>query len=234
MIERNVTIDVLIPSRQRAALLDHSVQSLHNTATNPERVNFLVAVDLDDPERLLYDKIEGILHIPVYPRYGYRQLHRYYNLLARSASNWMLVWNDDALITPYYGVEGIAAAPRKGWDEVIAAEDHTVPNVLNFTGALNLFPAVSRPFYEVLGHLSLQAHVDTWIQEVARAARIERQLFGAIQIDHMRDRIDDETKRETQAAYATTSPEFLSREMQRLREQDVKKLKEALDGTDKG
>ena len=136
MIERTATIDVLIPSRQRAALLDHSVQSLHDTAARPERVNFLVVIDHDDPEGRSYSKVKGINCYISVCRYGYRRLHEYYNLLAEDLQptsgpgDWLFIWNDDAVML------------TQSWDEVIAAEDHTVPNVLNFTGALNLFPPV--------------------------------------------------------------------------------------------
>lgn len=211
------SIDVLIPSRLRASLLDRAIQSLHETATNSERVRCIVGLDRDDPELKIYENIESLRYsLFGGPRWGYENLHEYYNAMARHwKANWLLVWNDDAMML------------TAGWDDIIAAEDHTVPNVLNFTGKLNLFPAVSRPFYDVLGHLSLQCHTDTWIQEVARAARIEKPLMGKIKIDHVRDRIDDETKRATQAAYKHTSPAFSSDEMKNLRTEDVNKLQQA-------
>lgn len=212
------SIDVLIPSRQRASLLDRAVQSLWENATDKERVKYLVAVDQNDPELSTYQQL-NCSELIFARRLGYEFLHSYYNGLAAwplYSGDWMLLWNDDAMML------------TEGWDDIIAAEDHTVPNVLNFTGELNLFPAVSRPFYDVLGHLSLQCHTDTWIQEVARAARIEKPLMGKIQIDHVRERIDDETKRATQRLYEVTSPAFMSDEMKRLRTEDVKKIQGAM------
>lgn len=211
------SIDVLIPSRQRASLLDRAVQSVFETADNPGQVKFLVEVDADDPELDLYREISSLQLSVIGSRHGYEALQGYYNSMAYDGEgDWMLVWNDDAMML------------TEGWDDIIAEQNHTVPNVLNFTGELNLFPAVSRPFYDVLGHLSLQCHTDTWIQEVARAARIEKPLMGKIQIDHVRDRIDDATKRETQRLYEVTSPAFLSDEMKKLRTEDVKTLQEAM------
>lgn len=213
-------ISVLLPSRGRPDLLADSIASLLTRAA-PNRVEVRVALDGDDPtwqEAVAQVGHYDAVSIFVGERHGYEQLHRYYNDLAEFArGSWLLLWNDDAIME------------TNRWDELVESHDHRWSLALNFTGrpqegAMNLFPCVSRAWYETLGHISLSPHCDTWIQDASRAAGCEV-MEPRIAVHHRRDEIDDATKRESLGSYATTSPAFYSPEMQGLLAEDVRRLR---------
>lgn len=218
-------ITVLIPSRQRPDLLLQSVQSLLNRAANPRAVEILIRLDDDDGtaqaviewnRTAIVDKSHQVPITMLGPRHGYRNLHQYYNGLAEHASgDWLMQWNDDAVMETV------------GWDQKIHAQGGGL-KILNATGRLNLFPIVSRELYEVLGHWSLQAHSDSWLQVIGRMNGIEYPVD--LSIRHLRDEgLNDQTKSESLETYATTSPEFFSRVVQEKLRRDLKKVHKAVE-----
>jgi hypothetical protein len=205
-------ISVLVPSRRRAVMLAESIRSL-----GTEDIEILVYVDNDDPQMDGYISLTSdIVTILIGKRYGYTQLHEYYNTLARlSKGDWLMVWNDDAeMMTP-------------GWTKLLHRPIQ--PEVINFdtNKQNNLFPLISRQMYQAMGHYSLSAHNDSWVQDIANNLKIHTYIDG-VNIKHHRDIIDDDTKAETQAAYATTSPLHYSDELQKLMAIDMEKIKEEL------
>lgn len=158
--------------------------SLSETATGD--IEFLLAVDEDDPSD--YDWLNAIV-VPG-PRHGYAQLHRYYNELAGWAEgDWLLLWNDDALMV------------TAGWDEIV--HSHSPDVVLSPSTVHNplcTFPIVPRRFVEAIGHFSLNAHCDTWWQEIAEELGVL--CWPPIRVEHDRadltGRNDDSVFRERQ------------------------------------
>lgn len=216
--ERGMGIDisVLIPSRKRVGLLDASIFSMIEKSHNPQTIEFMIACDPDDQETYEYGQQMGYSTWMTGERYGYKHLYEYYNLLAsKSRGNWLFQWNDDALMV------------SENWDTKIYTYDHRNPLVLCPTGDMNIFPIVSKVFYNILGHLSLQAHTDTWIQDVSRLSGMERRIEG-IEINHIRWMLNDETNQESQATYAETSPHFYTDEIQNLIREDANKINEWL------
>jgi len=147
-------------------------------------------------------------------RHGYPGLQHYINELCKLASgDWLFLWNDDALMkTPDW------------WKKVPETDK---PEVINFDAnpLNNLFPLVSRQMYETLGHFSLSPHNDSWVQDIANQVGIHTHVPG-VEIYHRRMELNDKTKFETQAAYATTSPAYDG--MWELRDKDAKKIMEVL------
>lgn len=153
-------ISVLIPSRRRTHLLAATTAGLLERAAQPGQVEFLVAADPDDEETRL-------LRLPqawtvVFPeRYGYEGLDRYYNTLALVASGeWLLVWNDDAVLE------------TDGWDAVIRAEppailwpQSCVPGAP--PGAHSEFPVLPAAWVRHLGRVTGHFSADMWINMVA-------------------------------------------------------------------
>lgn len=180
-------ISVLLPSRGRPQSLAKSVGSLLGAATEPERVEVLVAADPDDETTrnlavVLGDAEsatgKGQVRLWVAPeRYGYQALHQYYNGLATMAKgDWCLLWNDDATML------------TRGWDTAIHAQDPAVLWLASNQGmGGNFFPAWPRAWSDHLGHISLSPNVDVWISEVGRRINRERQI-PEIQVRH--DRAD--------------------------------------------
>lgn len=192
-------ISVMIPSRGRPEGLKNSIKSLLATATG--NVEIIVRLDSDDPHT---DLPPGIT-LMTGPRHGYRYLHRYYNEMAQCAKGqWLMLWNDDAVMT------------EKGWDREIGQQPEEM-SVLNISGAFNIFPVVHRSLYEVLGHISLQAHSDTWLQSIARETGIEKHV--PLEFRHSGAKSEEQ--------YRETRPEFFSKEFQDLLIKDGDKVRRA-------
>lgn len=132
-------------------------------------VEVLLAVDLDDPTDYEQFWCHSVTRVE---RRGYARLHEYYNLLAKQAEgDWLLIWNDDAVML------------TEGWDQIIesypqtkvlAPRTHEVP--------LITFPVVPRRFVEACGHYAENLHADTWWQQLARTLGID--LWIDVQIEH--------------------------------------------------
>ncbi len=225
----NGTISVLCPTRGRQGLLVVSIRLLRALAARPDRVEVLLAVDDDDPvdyENEVWPKFTaiGASRVPGkvirMPRMGYAGLHHYYNALsAASTGHWNMLWNDDIFMTTKY------------WDRVLDG----VPGPLNVVMTESnhgrspcTFPFFTRRFAEVLGHVSLNAHNDTWIEEVGRAADI----LVDVPILVLHALTDDETAREGKAdgRINKTSASFYTPEATAKRAEDAKKLREWIAG----
>jgi hypothetical protein len=208
-------ISVLVPSRKRAKLFEQSIKSL-----GKGKFDVFCWLDADDPTK--YKTL--LVKFTRRPRVGYKKFHIMINELAEDAMiisqpDWLMLWNDDALmLTP-------------DWAEIINKEDASKPVVLNFFDPANplnnLFPIISRPMYEAMGHFSLSTHCDSWVQDIANELGIHRPIFG-IEAKHIREQIWDDIKAETQGAYAETSPLHNSIEMQDLLQNDVDKIRAKL------
>jgi len=213
-------ISVLMPSRMRYQLAKESIESL-----GKGDFEVLMYIDDDDPDKVDYLDMGGLMGLPVKtfvkPRVGYPNFHEMINFLASNADGeWLLLFNDDAVMDCDDWVDKVNNA-EKG----LTVLNITNPGVDNN----NLFPAISRELYELMGHFSLSTHCDSWVQDLANECGIHQSLNGT-HIEHRRDRINDEVKSETQGAYKTTSPEYSSPQMQNLWKVDVNKVKEKLNG----
>jgi hypothetical protein len=188
-------ISVLCPSRGRVASLTGSIRGLLDNATDPSGVEVLVGADPDDGQTVnapLAGTVPGggEARLWVAPeRFGYAQLHRYYNHLASIAKGeWLLLWNDDA------------AMRTSGWDKVI---EGNAPGVL-WLGANQgqyYFPAWPKAWSDAWGHVSLSPNVDVWVSEVGTRLGMARPV--PVEVFHDRKDItgghDDQTYAEGRA-----------------------------------
>jgi hypothetical protein len=206
--------------------LERSINSLLDKATLPtDEIEFWVGADPDDQATREHALALGVGLITASERWGYGQLHRYYNLLSEAASGpWSMLWNDDAFMeTP-------------GWDQEIRNHDGDQPQVLSLSSTgyghtLCCFPVVSRAFHRALGgRWSLSPHCDSWLQDVARATGVLVDL--PVEVRHERFDLtgdhQDETFQEGRAGYA--SAEYNSVEMAKFRARDVQAVRRALGG----
>jgi glycosyl transferase / beta-hydroxylase protein BlmF len=171
-------ISVLIPSRGRHAALAGSITSLKETASGRVPLEFLVAADPDDKDTILAVSLWSGTSLWVAPqRFGYNGLHEYYNALAAQATgDWLLIWNDDALMR------------TQGWDQIVESQDQGVlwPSA-NHHEANNLFPIWPAAWTRAIGHVSLCFNCDTWMQEVGAA--LGRQWKIPVTIYHDRHNV---------------------------------------------
>jgi hypothetical protein len=180
-------ISVLLPTRGRTDMLKRSLLSLFDLAQNPTDIELLLAFDTDDKESLtwcqknIFPELEqrGVDAIVVeFTPLGYLRLHEYLNALAGLANgNWLMFWNDDAVMkTP-------------GWDQRITEHDGKflclrMPTHNQHPYAI--FPIVPRDWYYLLGHLSNHQLTDATISQISYIAGIVQN----VDIDVLHDRFD--------------------------------------------
>lgn len=209
-------ISVLMPSRGRPELAKESLESL---GEEDSQFEVLLYVDDDDMSVVKYQDLAGF-NVKVFrkQRVGYKNFHVMINFLAEKAKgDALMLWNDDAFMM------------TSDWAPKLNKLDYSKPVVYNFFDPMNklnnLFPVISRPMYEAMGHFSLNTHCDSWVQDIANELKIHKPV-GAINCMHRREYLSDRTKMETQETYKTSSPEYDT--MTKERAEDALKIKELL------
>lgn len=212
-------ISVLLPSRGRPLSLARTVTGLRQLADAPNGLEILVAADPDD-QATIETAQQLRVHCWTAPeRYGYHQMHRYFNQLASLATGtWLLLWNDDAVMTTAH------------WDSLILAQDPS--GVLwprhNDSPVCNIFPVWPRAWTDAMGHVSLSPHCDSWIQLTGEA--VGRQWSIPVYVIHDTPPLggghDDQTRAESQAGYR--SDEFHYDHMIEARARDAAAVRRLL------
>ena len=161
-------VAVVLPTRGRTDQLKKSLLSLMDKATEPEKVQYLIGIDNDDTSTIewINENLIPVLREQVSPikiiqfdRLGYGRLNEYVSHLARhSVAEWIMFWNDDAIME------------TDGWDRKIAAETGEF-NVLRMPThnehPYAIFPIVPRDWLYLFGRLSPHQLSDAWISQVA-------------------------------------------------------------------
>lgn len=216
----NDTISLLIPTRARPGLLACTVRMLMHLAAKPERVEILLYVDDDDPVDYagVWSKfaargvpsVRGQIHKG--PRRGYTALNECFNLLAeKSSGRWLGLWNDDIFMA------------TKDWDLVfdgVPGDFAVAVTESNHGRAPCTFPFLTREVYRAMGHISLNTHSDTWVEEVGRSAEIAVEVPVLV----LHAMIDDALAVEGKARIDESSASFYSAEMKAARAKDVKEI----------
>lgn len=176
-------VSVLLPTRKRTKMVEHSVASVLELATNPDQIEIAIAYDDDDEESHRYFTSDqwqmfvksrgGTQVVFQCPKWGYGELHNYYNLMAqRTQGQWLLAWNDDAVML------------SPGWDQQLR-------EIGDFQGMvhmhcttypkLTLFPLFPRSWVDFFGSATACNHIDSWIQDICYEAgtvkKIEAQIL---------------------------------------------------------
>lgn len=161
-------ISILLPTRGRTTQLERSVMSLINLADDPTGIQWLLGFDTDDQPSFDYFQTNVASRISEsggrytclgFEPLGYHRLNEYVNRLAHaSTGEWMVFWNDDAVMQ------------TQGWDTVIAS--HTGRFCLQAFDThkkhpYSIFPIVPRKWLEIIGHLSLHQLNDAWLSQIA-------------------------------------------------------------------
>lgn len=219
-------ISILLPTRKRTEAVVKSIGSLLANAKNPEAIEILIAYDNDDDESREFfsntwfpflEQAGSQTKVFETERFGYLRLYKYVNFLAEQAQgDWIMFWNDDALMLTEH------------WDEFITKEDGwfgllRMPCV-TMNHPFALFPIVPREWVDFFGMVSPVNHSDWWIYNVT--VPVGRMKNIPVEVYH--DRADvtggnnDETFREQ--SYAAdgkdpTNPEDYSHPQ---RQQDLR------------
>ena len=161
-------IAVLLPTRGRTAALSRSVESLVNLAKDPDSIQIMLGFDNDDPVGIEHFSSvlqpwldERNLHYTAmtFEPMGYIRLNEYVNTLAeKSSADWLVFWNDDAIMETQDWDHEIAS--YTGQFKVLAFRTHN-------DHPYSIFPIVPRAWMDVLGHLSPHQISDGWISQNA-------------------------------------------------------------------
>jgi hypothetical protein len=141
-------------------MLRRSVTSLRSLAHYPEHVIVHVAADFDDPATAFEAGALETDCLVTSRRYGYDELHIYYQqLAARSKGEWLLVWNDDAIML------------TQDWDVVLDELPGSVlvADLQSHHSPMCCFPAARKRAVDIIGRFcSDNPHVDSFWQDVGR------------------------------------------------------------------
>ena len=222
-------IAILLATRGRQEPLMRSLQSLVDLADNAKRIQFMLAFDRDDAVGIDYfvstvqpwmDQQGLRYHAEVFEPMGYINLHKYNNAMAaKTASDWLVIWNDDAVME------------TQGWDTVIASYTGQFQLLAFHTHRdhpYSIFPIVPRAWFDLLGYISPHPTQDGWVSQQAYMLDI----WQRIPVNVLHDRYDltgnnaDETfrNRPMLEGKPTDPRDFHSQQMIELRHQDCGKL----------
>ena len=213
-------ISVLLPSRGRPASLAKTVAILDKIADDPAQVEIVVAADPDDKATQLVPLRAPSLLWTAPERYGYNRIHEYVNHLASAATGeWLLLWNDDAIML------------TKGWDTIIRDSPQAVLwSHANHATHCNLFPAWPKAWTDAMGHVALCWNCDTWMQVVGEA----NGRHMPIPVEVLHDRADETGNHDDQTAaegYRVSDKEnniFLREDMVAYRLHDASVVRDLL------
>lgn len=181
------SVSVLLPTRGRTDALKSSVMSLVDLAADPKKIQFMLGFDNDDQESMNWardnilpdvEKAGCQLAIFVFDRLGYLRLNEYVNTLAsRSNANWLMFWNDDAVMK------------TAGWDQEIIKYDgdfRVLRMPTHNEHPYAIFPIVPKEWFRLLGYLCPHQISDAWISQTA----FMLDIMTTIPVDVLHDRHD--------------------------------------------
>ena len=157
-------VSVLIPTRNRGKLFKKSINSLFESCSDVNNFEVLVALDNDDIHSINeikeYAMDKPNVKLFFYERQFYRGLHNYYNdLSTKSSGEFLLLWNDDAIMNSVHWDLEILKYKNKFC--VISPKVDTMIEFWEKQGVL--FPIIPKKWFEVTGSWSQVAACDSWI-----------------------------------------------------------------------
>lgn len=183
-------ISILLPTRKRVAMVEKSLTSLLDCARDTTQMELLIAYDDDDEESHIYftgdawqkfiSRWAVTVKIFRVPRWGYRELHKYINMLAAaSCGKWIFFWSDDPLMETNY------------WDDHVKSNEDFVGllhiEASNAPMNCSILPLFHRRWIELFGCVSPINHADSWISDICWNAKARR----VIPVTVFHDRFED-------------------------------------------
>lgn len=173
-------ISVLIPSRNNVKNLLLTVNSFINTVSDKNKLEILVALDIDDSSKFIVLeelKNNSIVKVIECPRFGYWKHNEYHNLLANnSTGNFLFLGSDKStmhsnslnwdLYLEKYKNDFVVCGQKTEWIN----DDATT-----FMRTDLVTPMFSKTWYDILNCVSTQPHLDSFfrftIQELSKINR---------------------------------------------------------------
>jgi hypothetical protein len=161
-------IAILLPTRGRTSALSRSIKSLVTLAKDIDSIQIMLGFDNDDAIGLDHfqselqpwlDQHNVSYTAMTFEPIGYIRLNEYVNTLAKNSSaDWLVFWNDDAVMeTQDWDYE---IASYTGQFKILAFRTHN-------DHPYSIFPIVPRAWLDVLGHLSPHQISDGWLSQNA-------------------------------------------------------------------
>lgn len=234
-VPRPYSIAVIMPTRGRTEILLKSIKSLVLNADDVSRMQILLAFDEDDAVGFSYYtthvapwmKAQQVAYSAwKSPRLGYGRLHDYYNFLAQQArADWIVGWNDDAVMD------------SPAWDTEIRSHNGKFLLLAfrsNHDHPYAIFPVIPTDWVTMLGHYSLHNQTDAWISQIAYALGIYQPINSRViheRADLISEVVPDQTyqQREYREGNPNDPRDFLHPEMTRARYHDTDRLAWYLD-----
>ena len=228
----NPLLTVLLPSRNRFDLCVNTINSFADTCNDKNNLEIIVKFDTDDLNSV--NRIQEIrkdinIKYVISDRLrGYFSLHHFCNeMLKQSTGDWVLMVNDDSLMTtPKWDVllEKVSPLTHTSVLGHYSGSDKHLPihqkynkfEGNNNVALLNLnlmnnytttFPVVRRSVCEKLGYFTLHPHNDAFLNDVYH--RLHATLnVPEIKMRHLCNEVSDQTRKETAAAQGTSMHDF--------------------------
>lgn len=215
-------VSVLIPTRNRIAPLIKSVDSLMSKCKRHDLIEILIRFDEDDQSIISakeeFSKYDEYVKLYSGQRFGYLNLHEYYNELYRKSSGqFLFLFNDDCTMI------------TEAWENILVSKDgheNVFSPRIDNSPYYNLFPIVPKSFCDLISHFSLSAHNDTWWEQIG--VLIGRLEQIDMHIMHFQDHFNDQTKVDRDKVLGTTNPLFYSDVIQIPLKNDAAKISEYL------
>ena len=226
-VDERKLISVLLPSRGCPREWFETIYNLMEKYEVPERIEILLCLDGDDPashtvvERARNAFGETInVHALIGTRgSGYASLHKYIEeLCAVSRRQFLFFFSDDAVME------------TGSWDTQVSRFCDEFCALRCSNPGLGVdrtsFPIVHRKVYEIIGHFSLNAMIDGWMQKIARGAGIKKNLPVRISHKDCRGATFLEANR---SAKTTILPHWKSAEVSNSLAADLQRVRRYLD-----
>lgn len=200
----NPFVSIVLTTRGRPALACQAIDSLYSLAVRKDKLEFLFRVDSDDEDSVhicaqLVERLPNASLIVEQRGMGYLVMHQWYNRLIKMArGDWLMLWNDDALMQ------------TDKWDEVLEGTLvqfwHQCPDIayihaptMDRLYAYEFF-FLRRKVFELLGRLSLSPHADNWVMRVMSQVK-SAATQPLLKIQHKSHEMEDATRKDSVAAY---------------------------------
>jgi hypothetical protein len=194
-MDHQFKIAILLPTRGRTDALSRSVISLVNRAVDLDTAQLMLGFDTDDKIGIDHftenlqpwlDQREVNYTAMMFEPMGYIRLNEYVNALAaESDADWMVFWNDDAIMD------------TSGWDREIAKYTGQFKLLAFHTHRdhpYSIFPIVPKPWFDLLGYLSPHQISDAWLSQQAYMLDIWERI--AVHVTHDRHDLTGNNKDE--------------------------------------
>jgi hypothetical protein len=179
------SISILLPTRGRTGSLKRSLVSLIDLVHDHSDIELLLGFDDDDTATVDYfmthivpelDSRGVVYTASEFPPMGYVRLNDYVNALAGQAQGqWMMFWNDDAVMH------------TQDWDLRIHDHDgkfRVLRMPTHNEHPYAIFPIIPREWYDLFGYVSAHQLNDAWISQIAYMLNIMQDI--AVQVTHDR------------------------------------------------